>query len=361
MKKWIVIFAVVLLALIGLKYYTLFAAKPTVSKEDSLVAEHFIRDYLMQEDGRIATDLTSRKDEYLSETVGLWMEYLVLQDDQEAFEQQVKVLKKYFLTKDYLVVWEVKDKKKAPANAFIDDLRIMNALYEAGERWSNSSYKKLAKKIKGALVTYHIKQDVFIDHVDLKTKSQAEQVTLSYLIPSALDKMETDASKAYKQTRSLFLDAPINPLGFLPKTYDLSTGSYIFEDKVNMIDQLYMGYHRAQWGADVSQLLEFIRQTYTEHGVLYGRYDLNEGTPIVEYEAVAVYALAILLAIETDENELAEKLYENMKAMQQTDKAQPYYGGYIDVASKSTHSFDNLLALIAERKGYDEGIFKARD
>lgn len=357
MKKWILIFVIVLLTLLGLKYYTLLATEPLVNREDAPLAERFIRDHLMKEDGRIATDLKSRKNEYLSETVGLWMEYVVLMDDQESFDQQVDVLKKYFLTRDGLVTWEVKGKKKATANAFIDDLRIMNALYDAEEKWSDSSYLKLAQKIETALVDYQINQHLFVDHVDVKTKEQGQQVTLSYLIPSAVDRMETNHNEAYEQTRALLMNAPNNSHGFLPKTYDVPTHNYIFETEANMIDQLYMGYHRAQWGGDVSGLVRFLRQTYASEGKLFGRYDVNEGKPIVEFEAVAVYALGILLAIETEENELAVELYRNMKAMQQTDSAQPYYGGYVDVASKSTHPFDNLLALIAERKGYDEGIF----
>lgn len=357
MKKWIGILAIVLMALLGLKYYTLFTSKPPISKEDAPLTEQFVRHHLMETDGRIATGLTSRKEEYLSETVGLWMEYVVLTDDQESFDQQVDVLKKYFMTPDGLIAWEVTGKKKATANAFIDDIRIMNALYDAEEKWSDSSYRKLAKKIENALENYQINQHIFVDFVDVKTKEQGQQLTLSYLIPSAVDKMKARDKDAYEQTRSLLTNAPNNSLGFLPKTYDLPTHSYIFETEANMIDQLYMGYHRAQWGGDVSELVEFVRQTYADEGKLFGRYDLNEGKPIVEFEAVAVYALAILLAIETKEDELAVALYENMKAMQQTDSKQPYYGGYIDVASKSTHPFDNLLALIAERKGYDEGIF----
>ena len=32
-------------------------------------------------------------------------------------------------------------------------------------------------------------------------------------------------------------------------------------------------------------------------------------------------------------------------------------GGYIDMGSKNTHTFDNLLALIAERRGLNEKVF----
>lgn len=357
MKKWILIFAVVLFSLLGLKYYTPFIAKPSISKENAPLAERFIRDHLMNDDGRIATGIKSRESEYLSETIGLFMEYLVLDDDQASFDQQVDVLKKYFLTSDGLVSWELKGKKKGVANAFIDDLRIMNALYEAGEKWSVSSYLKVAQKIENALVDYQINENLFVDYVDIKTKDQGQQVTLSYLIPSALDRMKIHNKEAYEQTRALLLDASNNPFGFFPKTYNVPTHSYIVEIEANMIDQLYMGYHRAQWGGDVTELVEFIRQSYSNDGKLFGRYDFNGGKPVVEFESVAVYALGILLAIEVGEEVLATELYESMKDMQQMDPEKRYYGGYIDIASESAHPFDNLLALIAERKGYDEGIF----
>lgn len=357
MRKLIWVVVIVLVAIFTFKYYLHLTEKPPVVKERSLLAEQFIQQYLMQSDGLISTDLSSRQSEYLSETVGLWMEYLVLQNDQRQFDEQVKVLKKYFLTRDELVAWEVKGTKRASANAFIDDLRIMNALYDAGENWSIVAYSRLAEKMEKSLIRYHVQQNVFVDFVELGSKNFDTKMTLSYLIPAGLDKIRAHTKDAYNNSRSLLVDAPIDARGFFPKVYDVETGNYSFDTEVNMIDQLYVGYHRAQWQGDVEPLLEFVRKQYGRDGKIYGRYDSATGEPLVGYESVAVYALGILLAVEVDEQDLARELYGAMKVLQQDDETLPYYGGYVDVNSGDTHTFDNLLALIAERKGIYAGIF----
>lgn len=328
---------------------------PPPAAAGQLQAEQFIRGHLLQQDGRIATDLQTRSDEYLSETAGLWMEYLVLQGDVQTFSEQKDVVEKYFLTNDYLVTWMIEGKKKASANAFIDDLRIMNALYDAGEKFNDRAYSKLAKKMARALEKYQVKDGLFVDYIDTRSKEQGHDVTLSYIIPAGLDRIKN--SEGYEASRALLLEAPANSKGFFPKTYHLQTKEYSYEDEVNMIDQLYLAYHRAQWGGDVSGLLQFLQGAFGEKEKLYGRYDLSSGLAAVGYESAAVYALGVLLALEADEQEFAVQLYEKMKAMQQLDESQPYYGGYIGKNSRDTHTFDNLLALIAERRVLDADIF----
>lgn len=328
MKKILILLAAAAAVFTVWKLLQPVPAPPSAAVAGQLQAEKFIRGHLLQKDGRIATDLQSRNGEYLSETAGLWMEYLVLQGDEQTFSEQKDVVEKYFLTDDYLVTWMIEGKKKAPANAFIDDLRIMNALYDAGEKFNNRAYSKLAKKMESALERYQVRDGLFIDHINTEGKEQGQDVTLSYIIPAGLDRMKN--SKGYEATRALLLEAPADSRGFFPKTYHLQTKEYSHEEEVNMIDQLYLAYHRAQWGGDVSGLLQFLQGAFGGKEKLYGRYDLSSGLAAVGYESAAVYALGVLLALEADEQEFAAQLYEKMKAMQQLDESQPYYGGYID-------------------------------
>lgn len=78
--------------------------------------------------------MKEQQDIYLSESLGLWMEYLVAKNDAIQFKKQISILHNYFLTRDTLVVWKIYGNQKAPANAFIDDLRIIGTLYTAGEK-----------------------------------------------------------------------------------------------------------------------------------------------------------------------------------------------------------------------------------
>lgn len=332
----------------------------TVVKE-ILPAETFIQRNLLKEDGRMGTNLTDRQDEYLSETVGLWMDYLIEKNDFAQFDEQVKVMETYFLTKNHLVIWELKGTKKAPANAFIDDLRIVNALYRAGEQWNHRDYINLADKMSESLARYQTREYLMVDYINLENKDQGSDVTLSYIIPEGFDRMKEYGHlpvETYEATQTLLVEAPYTATSLFPKTYHIDTGEYSYDEEVNMIDQFYVGYHRAQWDADINKLLQFTKEAYSEgNGKLFGRYNPTTKEPVVSYESVAVYALAILMCLEVEENDFAKELYSQMKTLQYTNEESLYDGGYMDIDSKDTHTFDNLLALIAERKGIDEAVF----
>lgn len=327
---------------------------PLTIKEE-IPTEQFIRENLMTEDGRLHTNMTNRKEEYLSESLGLWMDYLLLKNDHAQFEQQVTILTEQFLTKDHLVIWEINKGKSAPANAFIDDLRIVGALYKAGEQWQEPMYIKLANEMSQALVKYQVDEQLMVDFVELKSKAKGTDVTLSYLIPSGFEAMKAAgilSKDLLEKNKDLLLDAPFSNEDLFPKAYHIPTDEYLFDAEVNMIDQFYTGYHRAKWGGDITALVDFAKTAFKEgNGKLFGRYDHQTKQPIVDYESAAVYALAILMCLEVDEETFAKELYTQMKTLQVNEGI--YHGGYIDVSSKDTHTFDNLLALIAERSMLD--------
>ena len=159
--------------------------KGTTHVKENLLTESFVRQHLLKEDGRIQTNITRQKDVYLSETVGLWMEYLVMKNDFIQFDQQVDTLKKYFLTKDYLVIWELKGTEAAPANAFIDDLRIIDVLYSAGKQWNHESYIELADNMSKVLFAIRRKISSWLTLSNLKVKTEGQMsrlVTLSHLV-----------------------------------------------------------------------------------------------------------------------------------------------------------------------------------
>ncbi|MEH6940241.1 hypothetical protein [Bacillus sp. JJ722] len=359
---WGVVLILLVLSVGGVTVYVLSNNKQKPIAHETLKAEKFIKKNLQTKEGLIRTNLTSQQDVFLSETVGLWMEYLVEKNDILQFDKQVEVLQKYFLTDDDLVIWELKGDKEAPANALIDDLRIIDALFKAGKQWNEKEYTDLASKMSEQLVTYQTRSNLMVDFIDLHEKTKGKDLTLSYIIPSGFDQMKGAGllpKEIYQETKSMFLNAPTTELGFFPKKFHIPTGEYIYEEKINLIDQLYTGYHLAQWGGDVSSLLTFTKTAFSQGGgKIYGQYDGDTGKPIVQYEAPAVYALATLLCLEVGEDEFAKKLYERMKKMQYNNSDLPYDGGYIDIRTKETHTFDNLLALLVERRVLDEEAFR---
>ncbi|MBC5636404.1 hypothetical protein H8S33_06140 [Ornithinibacillus sp. BX22] len=330
--------------------------------KEALSGERFVYEHLYEKNGLLKTDLSDQSDTYLSESIGLWMDYLVEKNDQEAFDEQFDVLTNHFMKESTLIPWLIKEDYLAPANALIDDLRIMKALYHAGEKWNNKTYLKTANKIGEALVQYNMQDETFINHVDLSSHVKGDFLTLSYLVPEALDEMHNQniiSENQYKVNRSILLNAPISEAGFFPQNYYPNDQRYEYDSEVNLIDQYYIGYHRALWGGDVSSLITFTKETLNQYdGKLFGRFSSETKQPTVQYEGTSVYALAILMCLEIGEKELARELYDRMKEYQIRDESSEYDGGYIELTSLKTHAFDNLLPLIAERKGIDEGVFE---
>lgn len=123
-----------------------------------------------------------------------------------------------------------------------------------------------------------------------------------------------------------------------------------------MIDQLYTALHADRAKVNTSAIMKWLKTTFTKEGKLYGRYKLSTLQPAVTYESPSVYALVILYALKQNESEFAKEVYDRMKELQIQDPLKDYYGGYMN--EKDTHSFDNLLPLIAERELFNESVIQ---
>ncbi|MEG0472688.1 MAG: glycosyl hydrolase family 8 [Solibacillus sp.] len=329
------------------------------NEQDRLPTQQFIEEHLLK-NGWLQTDVTERSKEYLSESIGLWMEFLVEQNDPIHFDKQVKIVEKHFLTKDNTVSWRNLKGETSTINALIDDLRIMQALYNGAVIWDEKRYEKLADDIASALVKSNVVGGILVDFYDVNSASQANFVTMSYIIPEAYDMLYEKGfmtKDQYTANRNILKNVPLSKDGFFPQRYIVATKNYEYEEEINLIDQYYIGYHRAKWGYGVETLVTLTKEAMASEGKLYGRIDPKTKKPTVQYESAAVYALATLMMLELEENELAQQLYQQLLTMRISDSGSVYYGGYIVIDGLYTHMFDNVLSLLAERKGKDEGVF----
>ncbi|MDX8046442.1 lipoprotein YdaJ [Gracilibacillus sp. S3-1-1] len=352
---------VILVVLIVIGLFLLREVEDEQPMKEALAVESFIKSQLYKADGLIKTDLLDESTIYLSESIGLWMEYLIDKNDSTEFAKQFQTLSNHFLSEQSLIPWRIENETQAEANAVIDDLRIMKALLVAGEKWNDKKYTQLAADVGKSIAQFNIVDDYFIDHVNLQNNMPGDFLTLSYLDADAITMLYEHgwiSEEQYERNRDLLINAPISSNGFFPKTYYPTDNHYEFDDEVNLIDQYYVGYHRAKWGGDVSELVQFTKDALREHDdILYGRFSNTTGEPVVTYEGASVYGLAILMCMEGQEIELANQLYSLMKEHQVLEESSPYNGGYMDLNTLKTHSFDNLIPLIAERRGMDENIF----
>ncbi|MEK3766287.1 MULTISPECIES: glycosyl hydrolase family 8 [unclassified Solibacillus] len=307
----------------------------------------FIDKYFIK-DGWLQTDLTDQQEIYLSESIGLWMQYLLLIGDEQRFDEQVGILSEYFMTKDSLVSWRYEDGMHFGTNALIDDFRIMTGLNEAGNLWGNKKYKEMAVAIGNSIVKLQLKNGTLVDFYD--GVSSNDSLTLSYLKPSALRFLQQENLLSKKQmdwNMSLLQQIPIQN-GWFAKRYFPKEKRYEFDEEVNLIDQYYIAYHRTFIDAPNDELISFTKQMLSQHGKLYGRINAKTKKFTVNYESPAVYALAFMAMERAGEEELARQLFEKMLKLRVKDSVSNYKGGYIDIFTRQTHFFDNILPLLAE-------------
>src|SRR5690625_7974865 len=96
--------------------WKLFLNKPneivsSVNREQALPAEQFIINHLMTEDGMIRTNFANQTDGelFLSELIGLWLQYLTLTGDTHTFTEAYDTTIKHLPYEESLFDWRIRD------------------------------------------------------------------------------------------------------------------------------------------------------------------------------------------------------------------------------------------------------------
>ncbi|WP_411344342.1 glycosyl hydrolase [Paenibacillus sp. WLX1005] len=317
----------------------------------------FMDNYMRNANGTIASYLQAEPStdpnivagrEALSESVGIWMQYNLLQDDSTSFHETYKLLTTYFLSPQHYIRWKLEEDGTSRVNTYAlgDDLRIVGALLDAYDRWQQPEYLNTAKQITDTLWQHGLNNGYLVDYYDFQHRTSADQLSLTYIDTAALEQMQkvglADAAQVDKHLQ-LLRQIPNDGL-FYPRLYQVSDGTYTYDKEVNLIDQLIIGLHLTELKQPPQKLVDFMKQQFQQDGKLYGRYHAADHTRAVDYESPAVYGLAILLALQMNDREWADQLYTRMTAFRTADG--PYAGGY--VSDGNTHAFDDLQALLAE-------------
>lgn len=308
--------------------------------------EQFIRESLMNEDGELRTNLTNRKEEYLSESLGLWMLYLVKVGDATSFERLHPIVK-HWMTRSGAVYW-MKDRGEwMQATASIDDLRIAYAYLLAFEKWENDEYYKTGEKIVTHFAHRQIVQGKFSDFYDLRMKKEGNVQTTSYYNEHALrafaryEWLDYSLVEQWIQKRK---NEPTDKSLYPPTRYLIEEERYEFDEEVNGIDIAYTLLYRADWTEREQQLYEMWRTHFLEEGSIAGRLNRNS-EPLVSYESPALYALLGLVALRQNDHILVEQLCDKLYAMQKSEEVEKQ-GQFVDELTGDLHVFDHLLFLI---------------
>ena len=372
-KKGILSFSVILSALIIytlLPFHNKYMIIPDVSSQSKvsqegdrvLPGEQFILSNMINEDGTLRTYLKPNKStdpqtaaghESLSESMGLWLLYAYEKGDLALFSQYAEVVKNSFMKSDGWIAWKVgSTSKPATTNALVDDMRIAYAFYKAGAKWQDESYKKTADTITKSVMKKQVVNSTFRDFYDIEKNWPSNVITLPYLDAYPLVNLYEQSKISedmYQKTKKFIMDLPLKN-GFYPYNYRVDDGHYEYQKQINLLDQLFVETSRAKFGQTDTEFWSFLKQTFEDNHVLYGKYDIETKKHAVEYESPSVYGMAIIVALEHNEIEFAKDLYYRMIRFQTLNPTSEYYGGYMNYQQKDTHIYVIISILISRKE-----------
>lgn len=356
--------------LVAFLFFTGWCVSMVPVEKSKHPTEDFIHRMLTNDNNTLATnlqegiiqdvDLVSGR-ESLSETLGIMMQYAIEKNDPFLFKKQYYLLISYFMTNEGFVYWKLDRNglSNVSTNATVDDLRIIDSLIQAYEKWGNITYLRTSRQISGYVEAHALKNNLLVDYYDKQLDAKSDTVTLSFIDTQALDSMSkynfTDLNLS-KQMKHVLAKAP-SKNGFYAKSFNIDKSIYLFDEEVNMIDQVLVALNRTKIGMDEHAYTHFLEKEFARHGKLFGKYNRKLAEPSVVYESPALYALVILFLLENGESEFAVKLYDRMIQFRVDNPWSKHYGGY-SIHNQNTHIFDNLLPMLAERKLKNQGYLQ---
>ncbi|MDG0811674.1 glycosyl hydrolase family 8 [Cohnella rhizosphaerae] len=157
--------------------------------EGRAALERFIQNRLTGPDG-VYTNLVDTAQngasasghEVLSESAGLSMRYYALSGEREAFESVWSRARAVFdMNASFSYRYSPLSGKRYPVNAAVDDLRIIRALYEAGDAFKAPAYTSEADEYGKRFYAYNVKEGRLYDFYDETYKTTNDFATLCYI------------------------------------------------------------------------------------------------------------------------------------------------------------------------------------
>lgn len=243
------------------------------------IVQRLVDSYYINDKGVIHAYPKDGTSEYLSESIGLYMQYLLQNNDAQDFKNQVKVLMDHFLVEQnghYFIPWRLYEEAKV--NALIDDIRIASVLKNAASQFDEPNYHKLAHQILSAIEKRQHQGGIVTDYYDWSYGLAGNRLTLSYLIRELTVRSESFRLLEVEKQQVFF-----------PEYYDFTKKRYVENDEVHMIDQLLIAINRFDQGFSSPRFDGWLLAEWEEKGWLAGRFDRYTGAPTVDFESLAVY------------------------------------------------------------------------
>ena len=272
------------------------------------IIEH-IENYYLSEEGIVLNFKNAENPQYLSESIGLYMQLLLGVRDRERFAGQVDILLDRFAVfkDDYMFIkWELGE--NTTVGALIDDLRIARVLSMAADIFEEEEYKKIAEKIIFTIKNTMIVDNRLVDFYDWHYNIAKDQLFLSYFIVEAMADFPDYVFKPLQElTASPFFDELYVNGKFLKAS----------EDEVNMIDQslIAVAYFR-QVGEVEPNFQNFLQTRLEEDGKIFARYSRDTLRHVNENQSPATYAFLLHYFELTNQLNHAAKVRELLLLME---------------------------------------------
>ncbi|MFL0365624.1 glycosyl hydrolase family 8 [Pseudobacillus sp. 179-B 2D1 NHS] len=303
----------VIILLISLVFFTFYGQEN--GKEDSRekrVVETVNNHYINTKYGLIQAYPNQPNSQYLSESIGLYMDYLLHIENKEAFNKLYNAFYNYFVVaqkKETYVKWELDNETNT--NALIDDVRIIAALQKAGQIFKEPKYEQLAQSIQETISKNQKRQGYYVDFYDWSMEKPSARITLSYLTPDFFSLFPNT-----EQSKQLLIHLNDNKDPFFPEYFDIEKETYAHNKTVHMIDQLLIAINRKNIGYNSDNFNQWLLKEWDDKHKLFGQYDRQSLQPSVSYESLSVYYYLQAYLKQIGKQDVAEEVIKRAKQLE---------------------------------------------
>lgn len=327
-----------------------------ISNEKNL--SHFIENKMMTKKG-IYTNYKkqsykkseARGHELLSESSGMWLEYLAYTHQYKKFREFYQATKQTFDQKlQFSYRYTPTTNKKFSVNATLDDLRIIRALQMYADQTGNKTIKKEAARRFASLQKNTMSKGKIASFYDVKTRKSSDEGSLAYYDFSTLKYFESTSEankKMYKQQLAVVQN------GYLGDAFPLYASSYNWSAKtysnndLNTSEALETLLHLAEIGKLKEVSLNWL-ETQVNRNTLYNIYSVN-GNIVSRSHSAGSYALAAMIFAQEGKKEMYQKAMKLTWKYQVDNKKSDIYGGIGIEHQNEAYSYNNLTTLLAAK------------
>ncbi|MFD1899563.1 hypothetical protein [Enterococcus termitis] len=330
-------------------------SKDIEQRRDNL--KFFIDSKMLLSGGGIATNYLESPEttevatghEMLSESSGLYLRNLELTDTKGRFDSFYKETKKIFYDKVQFSYRIDEQGNKFSVNASVDDLRIIRALLGASARFGAEDYSKEIDTLAKNFMKTSMDDNILIDFYDVEQQKKSTNTSLFYIDLKTLGYLykKYNVSADYLQYHYSLIEKGYlsDTFPFYQTRFNHKTNDYENTGTINVIESLLTILHLGEVGLQKQESLDFIKDQVAK-GTLFNSYDLN-GVPVDKNQSAAAYALAALIGVVTNDQELYDSSILILNNFQITDPTSLFYGGFGNSRTKEVFSYNNLMALLA--------------